>query len=257
MVFRLRQRACYVILATIVHGGVSEGLAQERGGQQSPLDGAHLQGRVVLEGYGRGARGVVIRLLRQGVSATTDSAGRFELVDLEAGTDTLVIVTEDFASDPIPVHLSPGGVHQVELVVPIPVAVLEELRVDIRRNRHLSGFEARRKLRVGEFITREEIERANPPETSMLLRGIPRIRVTPRGVLLEERGPRGPRGCQPAMFIDGRARDPKLTRVDDIPARRLRGIEVYHAPRIPGRFFDPLYPCGSIVIWTSRAFADG
>ena len=215
---------------------------------------SRLVGQVVAEGSEEPLAAARVELLGQPRAVTfTDSLGRFTLPALDPGPDTLRVSLPGFTSEKIPVQIEPGASYDVTLVIPYATTTLEELTVEVpgSATERMAGFESRRKLRIGEFVTREEIERRRLDRLSRVLQGLPRVRASQDGVTLLVRGPRGLRSCMPALFVDGLRRDPKLNRIDDLTPASVEGIEVYYAPIIPGRFYDPFYRCGSIVIWTT------
>lgn len=238
--------------------------AQERG-EPAP---AVLEGVVLVEGTSRPLPTAIVELVGQGRETISDDEGRFRLSSVVPGMDTLVIRLLEFESDRIPLTIAPGGRHRLELVVAYPSATLEELVVEVARTRseRMRGFEHRRRRGIGSFITREEIERRNPPYLSWLFWGLKRVRVRGGQVLLDARGVnltlrpslsiegepitimRDTGECAPAIFVDGVKRGP-LTHVDDIFPEEVAGIEVYASPFIPARFSDAFNRCGSIVIW--------
>lgn len=230
---------------------------------------AVLEGTVLAEGSGRPLATADVELLGQGRRTVADSLGRFQLAGLAPGRDTLRVGLLEFRSERIPVTIAPGGRHRVELVVAYPTATLEELVVEVASARagRMRGFETRRRRGIGSFITREEIERRDPPYLSWMFWALPRVRVRDGRVLLDARGAnltlregrsitgepirvlRDSGSCAPAIFVDGVKQGP-LTRVDDFRPDEVAGIEIYASPFIPARFADFFNRCGSIVIWT-------
>ena len=251
-------------LALILSGG-AHAAAQEPS-TDAPAASARLVGRILIDGMERPLAAAQVELLAQGAYALTDSAGRFQLVSIEPGWDTLQISLLEFASEKIPVFVRPGALHRVELVVPYPFAVLEELTVELLgpRAQRMRGFEQRRTTRNGRFFARADIERRRPVLLSQLLRSEPWIRVTAdRRIMLQGKSAvrsfrrtraAGLPQCRPTIFVDGVRRNSQLTRLNDIDPRRIEGIEIYRAPFIPFRFRDHSRPgigCGSIVVWTT------
>lgn len=226
-------------------------LAQDRPGGDSL---AVLEGAVLAEGSERRLPGAVVELLSQERRTVADSHGRFRLAKLLPGPDTLRIALLGFESERLPVVIAPGGRHRIELTVAYPYTTLEEIVVEVsnRRVERMRGFEQRRRQGIGTFVTGEEIDRRGLPFLSSLLWTLPRVRVRNGRVLLETRGVsslrRGSPTCAPVIFVDGVKRGP-LTRADDIRPEEVGGIEVYHAPFVPGRFSDFFNRCGSVVIW--------
>lgn len=264
---RIRRVAAVALVAGCAAGlraNTSPAVAQEH----REVPPAVIEGVVLVEGTSRPLPTAIVELVGQGRETIADDEGRFRLTSVLPGTDTLVIRLLEFESDRIPLTIAPGGTHRLELVVAYPSATLEELVVEVARTRseRMRGFEHRRRRGIGSFITREEIERRNPPYLSWLFWGLKRVRVRGGQVLLDARGVnltlrpslsiegepitimRDTGECTPAIFVDGVKRGP-LTHVDDVFPEEVAGIEVYTSPFIPARFSDAFNRCGSIVIW--------
>lgn len=133
-----------------------------------------------------------------------------------------------------------------------------------------SGFEQRRKMGLGGFLTEQDIARHGYQELISVLEVVRGVRVewnsdkrsssgysTPMPFLLGISSPQGGVLCRPNFFLDG-APFP-VRRPDDyhdlsamLPPVQIKGIEVYSNPgTIPAQFdLTSSTGCGSIVIWT-------
>jgi outer membrane receptor for ferrienterochelin and colicin len=116
----------------------------------------------------------------------------------------------------------------------------------------LGGFYERARRRAfGAFVTREDIERRNPFQTTDLLRTMAGIQLTP--ARFGNRYHVRMRGCAPRVFLDGiQIRMVGLTIDDLVRPNELEGIEVYRSSaETPGEFTSP-GGCGAIALWTRR-----
>ena len=113
----------------------------------------------------------------------------------------------------------------------------------------LSGFDHRRELGLGAFITYDEIQRKGAPALSTLLREIPGVDVRGTGPRTEVRMGRSSQmlQCEPLIYMDGqratRSSDPPSV-VGELlagtPGTVLEAVEVYRGrSELPAEFADP------------------
>jgi hypothetical protein len=125
--------------------------------------------------------------------------------------------------------------------------VVEAPRVDERL--HGVGFMSRMQALSGTFITREEIVKRNPRNTSDLLRRIPGFRVSEMG---EVSAPRSTQTLCSGVdyFIDGVHADG--SEIAFVLPRAVAGMEVYSsAAAVPIQYQLAAQPrCGVVLIWT-------
>jgi len=140
------------------------------------------------------------------------------------------------------------------LAARLPDIVVEGEKMVIGGGRRLAGFERRRKVGLGHFVTQKDIEKLQPLNISDVLRRIPGVTVFTSGATttVELRGA-GTTCYAPAIFYDG----VKFT-TDDINfvvPESIVGIEVYRS----GTVLPPEFSvgsdggsssCGAIVFWT-------
>lgn len=201
-----------------------------------PLDAA----RVVLKSSGRGA--------------VTDSTGHFTIVDAPAGPDTVRVSLIGFAQEQVPLELKPDHTTRVTFLLSETVLKVEDISVEVERERSgkLSGFEKRRKVGLGHFITPEEIEERDARRPSDLLRTVPGVSVgSYRLGQADVRVTRGPVGndCDVTYWVDGVAYSDY--HIDDLNQDDLLAIEIYRGPsETPQRFLFRNEGCGTIVVWT-------
>ncbi len=228
-------------LAEPIRRGTARLTGIVRSAQGKPLAGAH----VVL--WGSTATGI-----------TADN-GSFTLIDLPAGTQTVEARYVGYAPKHVTVDLRSGETTTVTITLDERVDVLNAVTVYGKAGRSqshdITGFLERQQRGFGHFITRADIERQRPFETTDLLRMVPGVRVVPTGpfthaVLMRE-------GCRPSVYIDGMAAmDPRdSTDLDDlntlIAPEMIAGMEVYNGiAETPAQFRRAGDTCGAIVIWT-------
>ena len=210
---------------------------------------------VVTDSGGHALGNVEVMLMRSGRAVRTDSAGHFMLAAIPAGPNDIgfrrvafepVIVSLRIPADDttdVEVHL--GG------ITPLLPAVIVNDRVE--RSRVLEQFEARRRLGVGHFVTRADIERRRPNVLSEYMRMVPGVRITTldngRTALRFARNPRG--NCPPQYFVDGIPAS--NFDIDEVLPGDVEGVELYAgAAGVPPQFnrFNGTSICGTILIWT-------
>lgn len=121
-----------------------------------------------------------------------------------------------------------------------------------------SGFEERRKMALGAFVTEKEIAMHTFSDLSSVLRGVRGLRFIASGpIMIGVASLRGGVTCKPNYFLDG-APFPLsyLTAYEELSQiahpEAIKGIEVYSSPGTIPAQYDLMSStgCGSIVIWT-------
>ena len=181
----------------------------------------------------------------------TDSAGRFTLANLPAGTQVLEVRQIGYLLTQNAVELRSG--RSVEASVTMArIVSLDSIRVVARRSLY-KEFEARRRISRGfeRFLDEQDIEKRNVFQVSDLLRTLPGFRVSGSGLdakIISSRGriSLSGRECGTNVVIDGiQHQDINLVSPGDIGA-----LEAY-----PGQSGAPIQydsVCGVIVITTKR-----
>lgn len=237
-----------------------------------PASAQTITGVVVEHGTERPIAGVQLLLLDDRGDtrdeAISSDSGAFVLAAPEPGSFLVTAEMIGFASmRSEPLELDPGEEVAVEVRMAIEAVPLEPLVVQGRKQtmgHQLSGFHSRmargRKSGFGHFISREDVDRFNPLESTDLLRMAPGVRVvsgrTGRGAGLRMSG-----GCIPAIYVDGmQVNRPPMRGVsldEIVPAMALEGIEVYRgASAQQGSYYDPT-GCGLVLVWTRRGTNTG
>jgi TonB family protein len=190
--------------------------------------------------------------------ATTDTAGRFRFLAVEAGRLQLNVRRLGFLPATLYLNLTASGARQVMVTMSPAPEVLAPVVVAGRRevyDARLAGFQSRAAKRSnGNFITREMIERSSSARLADVLRQVPSIRIRPvrgLGTMAFIRGA----SCPPLVYIDGTPANAGPFDLDLIDLGGVEGIEVYGGiGSVPGEFAAARGDrCGVIAIW-SRPF---
>ncbi len=197
--------------------------------------------------------GVSIEVLGQKV--VTDRKGAFALLTNQIDTASISIKRVGF--EPLDAFITTRNGMWDTVVVQLEssATTLAEVNVtDVYSSRAggIRGFEERRRLKLGMFVTREEIAERGEQKLSEVLRtrkGVQIVRGRVRFAAFT--GSRGTQ-CQPNVYLDG-ARAPGME-VDEILANSVQAIELYpYLSTLPMEFQSigaQTTPCGTIVIWT-------
>ena len=225
-----------------------------------------ITGRVVDAATLVGLPGVDVRLLGASYGVTTNGAGDFRLVVSVQGSVTVVLRKLGYNPIGVPLEIAPNdSLHVATRLVRAP-QTLDTLRIagksePIAPPRH-AGFELRRQLNRGTFITPEQLERTASSSIGDVLRTVPGIKVntdnlgilaieSTRGMRLDRSG--RPVPCRVRVMVNG-----FLMPLDDTPMpisspREVHGIEVYSGPAtIPRELIrsgEDVF-CGLVAIWT-------
>lgn len=250
---RLRRAALALALAAVV-AALAPGAAGAQEGEADSDSTATLTGQVVSAMTGGPLDNARVVLKTSGRGAITDSTGHFTIADAPAGSDTVQVSLIGFAQEQVPLELKADRTTRVTFLLSETVLKVEDITVEVERERigKLSGFEKRRKMGLGHFITPEEIEERNPQHPSDLLRMVPGVSVGAyqfgEASVRVTRGPVGT-GCEVTYWVDGVAYSDY--HIDDLNRDDILAIEVYRGPsETPQQFLFQNRGCGTIVIWT-------
>jgi hypothetical protein len=166
------------------------------------------------------------------------------------------------------------GAPAIRVALPTLKAVLDTVRITAARlaDRHNSGFEDRRHIGQGRYVTPEDIQRHRPRTMAEVLRMVPGVRIDRNVVqgmaMYDSTGALVPQStvvdnkillrasvddwCYPAIYVNGHyMRD---LDADDLDAwvrpSDLLGVEVYAGISAPVQYQQGMTGCGSILIWT-------
>lgn len=192
-----------------------------------------------------------------------NSRGEWNLSEIPTGTRVLHVRAVGFYPQRVVVDVVDDA-PTIFTELPTMKAVLDTVRVTASRvTRESRGFEERRRIGIGRFVTQEDVLRRQPLVTSDILQSIAGLRVERADNPIDGRrvvmsGALENR-CSPAIYIDGQYMSD--LGADDIDAfvrpGEIVGIEVYAGPWAPVQFTRGMAGigaagnlCGSIVIWT-------
>jgi TonB family protein len=210
---------------------------------------------VVRDSLGVPIPGVEVGVKGGGLRARTGEQGEYRITGLLPGPATLTARRLGFHAYSRNIFLTGGEERTEDVRLQGAPEVLSRIAVtappEVYESR-LAGFNERRKLQVGHFVTRERIERANSAVLSDALREIPGVRIGPmrnQGRLIRMRGAT----CAPLVFLDGFPASAGEFDVDMVDLQSVEGIEVYNgSASVPPEFSGPrdLDRCGVIAIWS-------
>lgn len=231
-------------------GGVPRPIAaQARSGQ--------LSGTVVDHATGAGLAAADIQLVEDGRRVLTDSAGGYSFRDLPAGIVRFLVRAPGFPTTRVAVALIRGErlSHVIELdsgsvradaAQQLPGMAVAAPAPPAPR---YVDFERRRLNGRGQYLVKEDLEKAGYASLQDAMRGL-------RGVNVECGGgsgcmirmARAPMRCSPEYIVDERTDN---TFGPTTPIRDIEGIEVYTGPSdVPGEFAGRSAGCGVVVVWT-------
>jgi hypothetical protein len=223
---------------------------------QATSDLARVGGRVLEHGSSRplADAAVSLSMLAPDTSITwaqlSGSSGEFLFPSVRPGRYRLA--AELLGYTELVDTLEVGPASETELILPLSVdpVPLDPVVVMVRQipSGPLRGFDRRSRTMRGTFMTRADIEEANPHVFTDLLRTLPGVRLVPTrtyGYALYFRG-----GCVPDLWMDG-VRIGSTVDIDSfLRPVDLEALEIYRGPELPGEFGNNL--CGAIVAWTRR-----
>jgi hypothetical protein len=183
----------------------------------------------------------------------TDSNGGFLHRGLAPGTRLLQARRIGYVKTEWPIKVGEGEVVEVLLEVdPVPVVLTPEvIEGDASQlPTWFRGFEERRAIKRGQYVTREQIEQQNPSSTLgdvlRMVNGLA-MRCNRQGCSI--RMTRWS-NCTPEYFQDGLP--VYATTAERYFAFDIYGVEIYGLSDVPIEFQRPGLKCGVIALWTRR-----
>lgn len=190
----------------------------------------------------------------------SDAVGRFRLVGVPSGRHVLIVRRLGFAPESVSLDTKTEGSVIVGIRLKPLAAVLPSVGVEGRRvSAKLVGFEERKRMGIGRFLTEEEISRAPGTRLSEKLRVLSGIRVLysrsgSNHVRIETtRGPQGLRNapCYARLILDGEHVAPDFS-INHIDPGEVAALEWYAGPsQIPAQYNLTGNACGLLIIWTN------
>ena len=140
--------------------------------------------------------------------------------------------------------------------------VLKTMEITAKRGSEIAGFDQRKKMGLGYYMDRNQIERSSPISTTDLFRQVPGLTVSwdGEGYSVQVNRTANAGMCPVQYYIDG---SPFLSVGDDIDQivrpQDIAAIEVYKSSAETPMQFQGADggPCGTIVIWTRRRLGNG
>ena len=231
-------------------------------GDSAPRVGrATVVGRVTLSGApGGGSR---VEIGGTDLVTMTNEKGEFSMTGAPAGTHVLNVRHMGYLAVTVPVNIAAREPNRLNIDLPRFVPVMDPVLVTARRNRSLDrvGFNERRRVGIGRYVTREEIERSNPLRISDILRRVPGLRVAHAGgrdVIASSRGGTfGGPGCVRFWVDDMLWQSMEPGDVNDfVSAKEVMGIEVYSSGGTPARYMMGGQSCTTVIVWTRMRISD-
>jgi hypothetical protein len=219
-----------------------------------------------LRGVVRDTTGKAVAAVDVGIVALrrlvkTDEQGRFTLAKVPAGVTEISFRRIGYEPRTVSVTIGPAEPETLVVTLKHNIALLSAVNVskgEVRQREMIEDYYRRVVRGVGQYITRDQIEKRWGGTPSDVLRNTPGIRFikTQNG----GRGVRFPptsiamRDCAPMIWIDGQ-KAPGLE-IDDITLGDIEGIEIYNGPSTTPMQFSQSQSsnnCGTIVIWSRPA----
>jgi hypothetical protein len=219
-------------------------------GSQSRV-GASLQGMIRDQ---TGAPVAFAMITVADIRGVADSAGRFTLTELNAGTTEVLVRRLGFTPKRISLTLVAGREDSLDVILTAIPVELAGIYTEATTMGRLADFERHRVNGQGIYLDRAELEKRRTPRLSDVLRRVPGVRIVTdrsgRPLLRMGRSSMG-RDCPPEFWIDGiRA---QFLGVDDVPVTDIEALEVYRGPSGMPPEFNSRFTnsqCGAVIIWT-------
>lgn len=227
---------------------------------------ATFQGRVYDAVSGAPIVGATVTATSAGLSARTDSLGRFQLPGLPPGIVRLLVTAPGYQRGPLTLPFAPREVLERELELePLGTASATDSAPRAQRlpavpvtampgmgNRFID-FERRRATGRGQYRTRDEIDEGQYNSLQDILRNMRGVQMLCGGGSCLAQMVRAPMGCPPLYIVDEREDN---AFGPTVALRDIQGLEVYTgAGDVPGEFAGTNAGCGVIVIWTTNGRA--
>lgn len=240
--------------------------AQEAAQRQDIETPARVVGHVLEEESGRGIDGAQVRLGRATIDLRrpTDGFGYFAFPNVQPGIYQLLVDHIGYGTRRDSIEILGGQLYDLELRLAVEPVELEPLVVEVVRwqvSPRLWGFYERVDHGLGDFITRDEIERRQPLRVTHLIAEIPGVSIVnrpgPSDYIVLNRykrfDPSGrPGPCLPVVYLDGYRTGGSLD--DLVFPSDVEGVEVYKGlAEYPAEFGSPDARCGVVAVWTRSA----
>jgi len=201
------------------------------------------------------------------LTARTTDAGSFRLMNIMPGT--YYVVARQIGYDAVSVYLTFADsqlVHANFLLIPHVVVLDTVVATAKRAFGIMRGFEERRAMGIGYFVTREDLEKRQSWRMSEVISQIPGANILRTGAghaYVSSSHPStslGPGGrasvCLAVIFLDGvkvyaaRRGEPPFD-INSVQALELEGVEYYAGgAEAPAQYSGQDTSCGVLLMWT-------
>jgi len=222
---------------------------------------AMLSGHVV-NAADRPLAGADVTVFGAASKTVTDSSGNFFLRNLPSGTQTLVVRKLAYAPTTQPVDLTTRATSAARVMMPVAPIPLPTVKIEATgaaKGLAQVGYDRRRKMGLGHFMNREEIESKIPTYMTDIFTTTPGIRVdysSGQPVLTGTRGSTGS-GCV-NYVIDGTPySEASPGDINDfMHPNEVEAVEVYSDVDTPAEYQKPGASCSTVIIWTKTRTGD-
>jgi hypothetical protein len=200
---------------------------------------------------GEPVSGAEVRVRDARSATVTDSAGRYTLDALPAGTQILVVRRLGYPIVEMPVELRPGRSASRDVLLRRSV-VLDTMQVVGERTPYPEFERNRRSNSFGQFLTHEQIEKLHASEAADLFINIFGFTALGRGSqarVVSNKALREHGECREANVVIDNAEWQSINHVDP---SRIAGLEAYADESFVPARFQGRAQCGVIVIWLRK-----
>jgi hypothetical protein len=209
-----------------------------------------------------------ISVIGTSAKVITGENGRFRMMQVPQGQYLIVVRRIGFTPASGIIEVPGGDTLRLSYALNRSTLALDTVRIKERRvTMRMLEFEQRRVQGVGQFITREELERRGSLYVKDFLRNVRGVDVSPLSgdqfagtVALSKReggsvGGDGTGACAMQVILDGIIL-PRFFNLDLLPPpKQIGGIEIYTgAATVPPQFGGADRRCGIIAVWTRDGY---
>lgn len=248
--------------------GMQERIRLERDQQAARQTGFAIIDGVVTDTLLNPLGAADVTVIGTAAKVITGENGRFRMMQVPAGQYLLVVRRIGFSPASGIIEVPAGDTVRLSYALARSGMLLDTIRVREQRvSLRMLEFEQRRKTGVGQFLTREELERRGSMYAKDFLRNMTGIIVSPLSgdqfagtVALSKREGGsvfgdGAGACAMQILLDGIVL-PRNFNLDLLPPpKQIAGIEVYSgSATVPPQFGGPDRRCGVIAVWTRDGY---
>lgn len=193
------------------------------------------------------------------ISTRSNERGIFRIAEIPPGTHAVAVRKVGYGALETQLAFTTGTLQREIFLT--RTTMLDSVKVLAQRP-VIREFEEHRKIGMGKFITRAQLDLHEGQRLGALLSTLAGVRITGRSPRAYVAGSRGPRSitspsCLANVYLDrmvmyGRPGDPPFD-VNSIPPEEIEAIEYYASAAVTPLEYSTLNSaCGVIVIWTRR-----